>query len=303
MTDVPNTGSADAGNPAEATTLAPNGSDAGAAPDFLSALSEDNRRIAEAKGWTGPDKINDMLASYRGLEGKIGGALSLPGEDAKPEDRQAFFDKASAAWTPKGPEGYEFALPEGLPENFAYDKDFADDARKAFHEAKLSPQQAKGLHDWWVGKMGSAHADATRAAQDQKAATEKAMQEGHAALQKEWGEAGSDTYKQAVGKAVRVAEHLGIMDELTAVGVLSEPGEGGERAVLRPGFVSKLPAIFDALLGEDSLGTNGGRANPFASGSVNLTEQSRLVRDEPANAAALIKAAGKDPARYGLRNV
>lgn len=301
MTDMAEAGSAPAGNSAEATQFSAGGSGTETGGDFLSALSEDNRKVAEAKGWTGPDKVDEMLSSYRGLEGKIGSAINLPGDDAKPEDRQAFFDKVSKAWTPEGPDGYQFSLPDNLPENFAYDKDFASEAQKWFHDAKLSPTQAQFLHDKWVSTMAGAQGALAQTEAERQEAQQTAMQEAHKALQSDWGEAGTEGYKQALGKSIRVAEHLGIMDELTEAGIVSAPDENGNRAVLRPAMVSKLPAIFDAILGEDSLGQGGVSTNPFADSTRNLTEQSNIIRNDPSRAAALIRAAGGDPAKYGLK--
>ena len=61
----------------------------------------------------------------------------------------------------------------------------------------------------------------------------------------------------------------------------------------------KLPTfIHDSSFAEDGLSdlTDGGSgANPFASDSLNLKEQSELLERNPARARQMIMAAGRDP--------
>ncbi len=40
--------------------------------------------------------------------------------------------------------------------------------------------------------------------------------------------------------------------------------------------------------------------NPFADASFNLTEAGQIIAEDPARAKVLAKAAGKNPANFGL---
>ena len=58
-----------------------------------------------------------------------------------------------------------------------------------------------------------------------------------------------------------------------------------------------------ALFYEAPPGASGGAAssnNPFKDGSFNLTDQMRLIRQDPETARRLIIAAGRDPADFRL---
>lgn len=60
---------------------------------------------------------------------------------------------------------------------------------------------------------------------------------------------------------------------------------------------------FPASTGAGAAGGKGGENlgnNPFAEGSRNMTEIGKIVQNDPAKARALAKAAGENPARYGL---
>lgn len=290
-------GSEQSGNPADAHAGASDGSNVPSG-DFLSALSEDNRKVAEAKGWTSAESVNTVFDSYRGLEAKMGSALTVPGEDATPEDRQAFFDKASKAWTP---EAYEFKLPDGLPETFAYDDGFAKEAADWFKESGLHPNQAQALHDKWVGKMSEVQAQAMEAESAKQQALNDAKEKAHLELVKEYGDPQSEGYRNMVAKAERAMSGLDASDWLTEKGILSEPGEGGARQVLDAKGIRLLAKIADGMFSEDSLiGAGSGGKNPFASDSVNLTEQSKLLRERPQDARSMIQAAGLDPAKFNL---
>ncbi|MBL4837750.1 MAG: hypothetical protein JKY34_09245 [Kordiimonadaceae bacterium] len=302
MTDVSEGSGHSSGNLEGSTAAAPNGLGAGGGSDFLSVLSEGNREVAEAKGWTSPDKVNAMIESYSALEKKQGSSLTMPGENATPEERAAFFDKASSAWAPQSGDGYHYAMPAELPADFAYNQDFVTEASGWFHEAKLTPTQAQFLHDKWVGQMAGAHTQMGEHAALQADHQATQLAEANRVLQRSWGPKGSEAYETNLGKAVNAAERLGIMEDMVEMGHLAEDGHGN-RKVLKPSLVEKLVKVNNAMFAEDSLGATGGSSvNPFAKDTLNLTAQTKILRDNPSRAASLLKAAGKDPAKYGLSN-
>ena len=246
-----NGGSGQPGTPADAHAGAPDGSNAQGG-DFLSVLDEDTRGMAEARGWTSPDKFPDAIKSFRSLEQKLGSALTVPGEDATPEDRQAFLEKASQTWTPEN--GYEFKMPEGLDENFAYDQEFAGEAGNWFKEIGLHPSQAQFLHDKWIGKQAEVQKQMAEAAQEAQTKRETAASEAHQGLIKEYGAVDSPGYQNAVAKAAAVSDKYPEFAALLASnGGLSEPDEAGQRQVLNAGVVHQLARLHTDLFGEDNL--------------------------------------------------
>jgi hypothetical protein len=72
MTDQAEAGSVaadtqQAGNLAAATDAPDNGSAGASEQTWFSGLSEGNRKLVEAKGWTEPDSIEKVLTSYSDL--------------------------------------------------------------------------------------------------------------------------------------------------------------------------------------------------------------------------------------------
>ena len=88
-------------------------------PDLLSAFSnEDNRKYAEQKGWKDHDSL---LKSYRDLE-----AAYSKGKTAQPDNSQQQQVNVAEREVPTAPTEYEFKLPEGFPQDGAYDKSLAE---------------------------------------------------------------------------------------------------------------------------------------------------------------------------------
>lgn len=246
---------------------------------------EENRALVEAKQWGSPD---DALKSYRELQTHASKALVPPGEGATAEDWSAFHAKLGR---PEKPDGYEYRMPEGLSDNFAYDEALAVESRNWAHEAGLTPRQADIMH----GKMVQ-YTDALQKQHDD--AMLKAEGEAHRDLIREWGDADTEGYKRNVEMAARAARNLGVMDDLTKAGMIAP--DGGIRSAT---LAKALAKVGTTMFGEDSVLTGGGGVlkNPFSSGdSFNLTEQGKILRSDPKKAASLIRAAGQDPATYGL---
>lgn len=274
-----------------------------ATPDFLSSLSDDNRAFATEQGFK---DVGAVFDGVRRLQEAQKGMLSVPGADATPEQRGEFYSTVSKSWTP---ETYEFAMPEGLPENFAYDKDFATEAGDKFKEFGLHPSAAQGLHDWWVGKMAGVHTanvDAAKAAETKQA---EAADTAHRALVKDFGDPSSDGYKNAVAKADRTQKALNeagidVSSWFAEKGILTEPDDNGEQAVLDPTAVKLLAFIHDKAFTEDGLNNLGGGGgsgeNPFALGKSDLQAQAQMIDSNPGRAKQLIEAAGRDPKQFGL---
>lgn len=270
--------------------------------DFLAALDADTRKTVDAKGWKNPlDAVKGALKSsadmHRELTDTKAKSLLRPGDDAKPEDWDGFYEKMGR---PKTPGEYSFKLPEGLPENFPYDQQSADKFKVWAHEAGLPPREAQRLHDEYVK-------DAAKQMQDMAAKSAQAAASAHEALVKgfgnpadAWGEEGSESYKRKQELANRTLRQQGgseLIAEMKAIGALGPNGE-----VKSPRLAMALAKIGGELYAEDTLfgGVNGGGSNPFSDKTTDLTKQGQIIRSNPDHARALIRQAGHDPKEWAL---
>jgi hypothetical protein len=262
------------------------GNGSSASGDWLAGLEGDNRSLVEAKGWR---SVNDAIKSYREAETRLGQTLSVPGKDATAEDWNKLYDKLGR---PGKPTDYALKVDRtNLPADLPYDETFSIEFRNWAHEQGLNNRQAQALHDKYVAKF----ADGFRHNARQLAAEQ---QTAHRDLTAKWGDPQSEGYKREVELMSRAARHLGLTEALAKGGLIT--ADGGIR---NSQLALALARVGSELFAEDSFAAGGGGvvSNPFADGNAfNVTEQGKLVRSDPNKARALIRAAGKDPVRYGL---
>lgn len=267
------------------TVLADQGSN-GADANWVAGLqAEENRALVEAKQWKSPD---DAIRSYRELEHHASKSLKMPGDNATAEDWDKFYSKLGR---PESPDKYELKLnTEAVPQDFPYDETSAIEFRKWAHEAGLAPAQAQALHDKFVGYQ----AQSFTAARESLA---RAEGDAHREIVRDWGDTDTASYRQNVEYMSRAVAQLGLKESLMKGGLLSHEG-----AVLDHKVASALAKVGKELYGEDTMATNasGILKNPFSAEHENLTEQGKLLREDPRKAASLIRAAGQNPATYGL---
>jgi len=146
----------------------------GAAPapsDWRAALkSPDAKKFAESS----PD-VDHLVARALQLQKQVSTAIVPPGKDAKPEEISAYRKRIGV---PDAPEGYKFAMPEGVEATEA-DKAFQATMAKTFHAANVSAEQAKVLNE--------AFNEVTKAAQEAQVQADKQFAEqAEAELRKAW---------------------------------------------------------------------------------------------------------------------
>lgn len=250
----------------------------------------ENLKTVQSKGWSSPE---DAIKSYRELEAtKSKEALKLPGEDAKPEDWDAFY---KAVGRPEEPTGYEFKVSKEVPENFPYDDKAADSFKDAAHKAGLRPEQAQSLHDWFVNSLTGPW---TQSVKD----TATKIEQAHDTIVKEWGDPQGAVYKRNLELAERSLRELSGKDkqalrkELEDIGAIAPDGK-----VMAPRLVMALAKVADTLFAEDNVyGGEAVQRNPFKQETENLTEQGRMIKQDPTLAKQLILAANQDPKTFGL---
>lgn len=294
MTDLADVGSVaahaqPAGNPVRPPAGADNGSAVSVAQSWFDGLSEGNRKLAEAKGWTKPENLDRVFTSYAELERQQGESLRVPAADAPREDWDRFHARLPEAMRPvTSSEKVEYLRPEGLPENFAYSDELANASKAWAVEAGASPKIAQAYHDRFVGYM------AEQAAR-QEIALARSVEATHDDLVKDWGPTDSDGFRQKLEVANRAMKKLGLVDAYKAKGILLNDG-----ALTDPQIAKAFHAIGEAMFREDTIDADAAPRgqNPFkrnAAGERNISAISALVKSDPARARRLAREAGENP--------
>jgi len=292
MTDLAEAGSVasrPAGNPAASSA----GGDIGSAPatgkSWLDGLSEGNRKLAEAKGWTGPESLDGVFTSYAELERQQGESLRVPARGAPKEEWEKFHSRLPEAMRPvTEPARVEYRRPDGLPDDFAYSDELANASKAWAVEAGASPKIAQAYHDRFVGYM----AEQQRL---QQVALARSVEGTHDELVRDWGPTDSDAFRQKLEVANRAMKKLGLVDAYKQKGILLPDG-----ALTDPQIARAFHAIGEAMFREDTIDADGtpSARNPFrrnAGGERNVSAISALVRSDPQRARRLAREAGENP--------
>ncbi|MBZ9703054.1 MULTISPECIES: hypothetical protein [unclassified Mesorhizobium] len=294
MTDLADAGSVaassqPAGNPERPPAGADNGSAVLAGKSWFDGLSEGNRKLAEAKGWTKPESLDRVFTSYAELERRQGESLRVPARDAPKEDWDKFHARLPEAMRPlTSPEKVEYRRPDGLPETFAYSDELAQASKAWAVEAGATPKIAQAYHDRFVGYMAEQAAA-------QQAALARSVEATHDDLVKDWGPADSDGFRQKLEVANRAMKKLGLVDAYKQKGILLPDG-----ALTDPQIARAFQAIGEAMFREDTIDADAAPRgqNPFrrnAAGERNVSAISALVKSDPQRARRLAREAGENP--------
>lgn len=252
-------------------TPAGGGTETPASFDWAGALGNDFETF---KPVLEGDKITDpksALSAYATLKQQASSALTVPGENAKPEEWDAFYAKLGR---PEKPEAYQLVKPEGFD---GYSDNMASWFKGAAHKAGLNGKQAAAMHDAWVEMVkGQAQSSATEAANQEKALAEE--------MAKSWGSAKDKNIEMAKRGAKAFGFDAEMLDNLeTKMGSFK--------------MLAAFAKIGEAI-GEDSLhagNPSGGTSNPWGKDTFNLTQQAKIMREDPQLAARLMAQAGTKP--------
>lgn len=265
--------------------------------DMWSGLVKDpdNLNYIKAKKWSSPE---EAIKSYRELESNASKSkLQLPNENSKPEEVDAFYNQLGR---PEKSDGYEFKLPEKLPESFPYEEESANKFREVAHKGRLTSEQAQGLHDWYVQEQAAQY-------QATLESTAKKVEGAHDSIVKSFGDPKGEQYKRGMELADRTVRELGNMidpknnqvlrKELIDIGAILPDGK-----VMAPNLIVALSKIGETLYSEDRVYSGISSAkNPWKSDSENLTLQGKFLKDDPDTARQMILGANLRPEDYGLK--
>lgn len=300
-------GTGDAGTPGAADTAgtqqpdgngdkdSQNGSAAFDPGTAFANLDAGTREWLQKQGY---DKDPAVLAAAAYEKEKLlGGTIKVPGKDATPEERDAFYNKLGR---PAKAEDYAFTPPKDLPEDLPYDAARAGKLKTDLHALGLTNAQAAAIHDMYISEMTGLHGNQqSKQAEAIQARAEKATDE----LEALWGPVDGDKAKANFELAGRIFTDVPggqeLLTELQGLGLV-----GPNKEVLSAALAKTFAAMGGALFQEDQVlrGRKDAVANPFAEGKdFNLTKQMALVREDPDHARSLIAAAGKKPQDFGLK--
>jgi len=186
------------------------------------SLSEDIRGeksfdVFKGKDWNevGPVMAKSFLESQK----MIGGSVKIPGEDAKPEEIDAFFKKLGR---PDKPEDYQYQKPNFVSKDVQWNDEMAKDFLGVAHQIGLNSRQVQSLIGWqgsWMDK-GAVNA-------------REQVKETLNVLKKEWGSdydrrlvLGERAVRQVGGdELVNLLEKTGLGNHPVLVKVFAEVGD------------------------------------------------------------------------------
>lgn len=195
--------------------------------DWRDGLPDPLRRVADKFG-----SPADVVKSYAALERRLGRSVAVPGDDATPAERDAFYARLGR---PRTPEDYRTSLPDAYarPGGDAEGEARLSGFLAAVHAAGAAPPVVRAAVDWYE----RARAEAEDAAARRMAA---ARAEADRALRREWGPG----YDRRLALAQRAVRHFGGND---LAATLDRSGLGND-----PGWVRAFARIGEALA-EDTL--------------------------------------------------
>ncbi len=284
------TGSAEAGNPAEASAPAapapaPVAAAAPAPAPWIEGVQDaDLRGWAENKGLQA-GTFENVLNSYHNLEklmgqDKAGRTVQLLSDDSTPDQRADFYNKLGR---PEQADAYSFKLDDGA------DTARLDAMRTKAHELGITDAQFSGMAQADIEYLSSVQ---QRNVDDNGVASRDAV----AALEREWGAA----FEQNVEQVDRTAKTLGI----------SEDQLNGLRSAMTPVEAMKFIHQLGTKLGDDKMITGesvGGLLTPATArqqlGELQMNKdftEAWLDKQHPGHKAALEKKAALSRMASGI---
>ncbi len=262
--------------------------------DFLTSLSEENRRLVQAKNWNTPD---DVVRGYAASESRMSQGLQLKpeGEDGQftPEQWDQFGRKVGA---PEKADYYQFDRPD-VPDYVAYDEGMENGFRETVHKYKLTKAQAAGVYadmsKMMVGQQQSGYEG-----------VRQNMAKANEMISTEYGGSDSPMYRDSVQMAFESIKNTpGLLEAYQRAGLLVPAGDG-KYHVTDASIVFAHANAGSAMLTEgqgfNRMDGSTAGSNPFDPNNENLGAQGKIINEDPRRAASLIRQAGLNPAEYGI---
>ena len=185
---------------------------------------DESKTLVETKGWNSAD---EALKSYSELEKSMGGRVKVPGEDATPEDRKAFYSKLGC---PDTIDGYELDVSETVPR----DESVENSLKQVALDNGVSKQAFEAIVKDYYGQMEASMAAGREA--------------GEASLKEEFG----DKYDENLAIAKRFCETRS--DEFKAM--LEDTGIGNNPVFVKEFVDMGRKIMSDSLIKGDTTEAN-----------------------------------------------
>jgi hypothetical protein len=212
--------------------------------------------------------ITDNMTAARA---KTEGMVKVPGENATPEERAAFYRSIGA---PEKPEDYGIAKPDDLPEGVTWDDNLAASFAAKAASLGLTKQQAKELQAFQLENVKQSQTQ-------MRAAAENALKLEKEELTKTFG-AGLDA-------AVVAAQKVGALPDINIPKEAFDPSHNDFWGVSALSAFSKLAA----KIGEHALHSGSGAS---AGGEITLAEAKNIMNNKDHPLHAKWNAGDKDVA-------
>lgn len=158
------------------------------------------RDLMASKAYADYPKLADAYYNLNRLHSGAGDVIALPGADAKPEDRAAFYNKVNGV--PESVDGYKIEFPEGSK----VDDGFVTAAKGWFHARGLRPDQAQGLAEDWQKFMG-------QQMEQQAAAGKTANETAVTQLRTKYDAKGAGAFDQIIADGQKAVRGLGLSED------------------------------------------------------------------------------------------
>lgn len=252
--------------------------------DVFASLSEENRAFAQQKGLSAEQfDINKVFDMHRNAD-------KLISQGAHKQTQPAGGQTGDGSEVPANPAGYEFKMPDGMPEGMAYDNSFASKFADWAHNQGMSKAGAQQIHDFYVQHVGE-HFSSSTAQQTEQLNTR--VTETFDTLTKEWGQPETPAFQRNLELSRRAMSNLhpDFKQALVDAGVIRV--DGAQEVVTDARIMMGLQKAGSTMFAEDSVfGGKPADVNPFDPKTSDLTAQGDLVRENPDLAKQLIRAAG-----------
>lgn len=214
-------------------------------PAWTAQLDKDlqgNERLTQFK------TIGEMGKAFLDTEGKLQGAITIPGENATDEERAAFYTKMGR---PEQADKYSITKPTDLPDTINYSPEVEAAFKEFAFKNGMSDAQAKEIYSWYWGLVKDGHAQQEQAIQQ---ANETAVNK----LKDEWK---GDAFKVNTELATRAFKKFGGDSEEVSKFITESKVDGvplGNHPVFLKVFAAIGKAISDSSLGEGGRGGGNG---------------------------------------------
>lgn len=165
-------------------------------PKLYDQLSEPGKKSFDASRFGKLEKLDDLVAEVRRLDGEVGNGIRVPGKYATKEQWTAY---RKAMGIPDAPEGYSLTKPQNLPNGLPYSDRLEKWFRQQLFDAGVGNGAAQKMFDDWNKMQAETFVTS-------QAARQKADEESRAAAAKAAVESLQAEYKDEYPRMMQLRD-------------------------------------------------------------------------------------------------